>query len=294
MLLSFFLNALYAQQTPTFSNYNYNAVLINPAHAGYYSDTDIVVTNSGYFNAVDGSPKNLDLALNTLSWSDKVGLAAGISRDEIGVTTSTSFFASYSYKIYFDSEYKYGKWWAYDPNVISFGLTTGGIIYNENLSQLAIDNDVEFQDDVHFFAPTIGIGFLYNRDKIYFGLSAPNLLSSTYNKKNNTNFNQVYYSYFGLRLFTNQFEEVLINPSFLLKYTEGAPVQADFNLLVNYKNKLEFGAGYRTNNSVNLLAGFHLSNHFKAIFTYNVSFDAVAIPNQYGLVLNYRFGKGFE
>lgn len=293
-IIIIFLDRAYGQQTPVFSSYNYNAVLINPAHAGYYSDIDIAMTTNGYFNSVEGSPKSIDFSVNKLTWSEKIGLAAGISHDQIGVTNTTNFFTSYSYKIYYDSDYKYGKWWAYDPNIISFGVTAGAMIYDENLSELGLEYDPEFQEDVHSFAPTLGVGFLYNRDKIYFGLSAPNLLNEAFNSKNNTNLKNVYYSYLGYKFFTNRFEEVLINPSVLLKYVEGAPFQADFNLLINYKNKLEFGGGYRTSNTLNLLAGFHLSDNLRVICTYNKSFDNVVIPDTFGLVLNVRLGKGFE
>lgn len=292
-IIIIFLERAYAQQTPVFSSYNYNTVLINPAHAGYYSDLDLAMTTNGYFNSVEGSPKNFDLSVNKLTWGEKIGLAAGISHDQIGVTNTTNFFTSYSYKIYYDSDYKYGKWWAYDPNIISFGVTAGAMIYNENLTQLGIENDPKFQENVNSFTPTFGVGFLYNRDHIYFGLSSPNLLNSAFNSSNNTNLKNVYYSYFGYKFFTNRFEEVLINPSLLFKYVEGAPFQADLNLLINYKNKVEFGGGYRTSKTLNLLAGFHLSDNFRVICTYNKSIDNVVIPDTFGLVLNYRAGKGF-
>jgi len=292
-IIIIFLERAYAQQTPVFSSYNYNTVLINPAHAGYYSDLDLAMTTNGYFNSVEGSPKNFDLSVNKLTWGEKIGLAVGISHDQIGVTNTTNFFTSYSYKIYYDSDYKYGKWWAYDPNIISFGVTAGAMIYNENLTQLGIENDPKFQENVNSFTPTFGVGFLYNRDHIYFGLSSPNLLNSTFNSSNNTNLKNVYYSYFGYKFFTNRFEEVLINPSLLFKYVEGAPFQADLNLLINYKNKVEFGGGYRTSKTLNLLAGFHLSDNFRVICTYNKSIDNVVIPDTFGLVLNYRAGKGF-
>lgn len=292
-IIIIFLERAYAQQTPVFSSYNYNTVLINPAHAGYYADLDLAMTTNGYFNSVEGSPKNFDLSVNKLTWGEKIGLAAGISHDQIGVTNTTNFFTSYSYKIYYDSDYKYGKWWAYDPNIISFGVTAGAMIYNENLTQLGIENDPKFQENVNSFTPTFGVGFLYNRDHIYFGLSSPNLLNSAFNSSNNTNLKNVYYSYFGYKFFTNRFEEVLINPSLLFKYVEGAPFQADLNLLINYKNKVEFGGGYRTSKTLNFLAGFHLSDNFRVICTYNKSIDNVVIPDTFGLVLNYRAGKGF-
>ncbi|WP_163398823.1 PorP/SprF family type IX secretion system membrane protein [Flavobacterium fluviatile] len=294
IILAAFYNSVKAQQTPVFSSYNYNAVLINPAHAGYYEKTDVVMTTNGYFNSVDGSPRNIDISVNTLTRSENIGLAAGIAHNQVGVTYTTNFFASYSYKIFFHEDYKYGRWWAYDPNIISFGITAGGQIYDENLTRLGIENDPEFQEDIHSFTPTLGIGFLYNRDRIYFGLSAPNLLSSTFNSQNNTKLKNVYYTYFGYRMFTDLFEDILINPSFLVKYVDGAPLQADLNALVNYKNKFEFGGGYRSSNTLNFLAGFHLSANSRLIFTYNKSLESIVLPDTYGVVFNYRFGTGFE
>lgn len=294
IILTLFSNTVIAQQTPVFSSYNYNAVLINPAHAGYYEKTDVVMTTNGYFNSVEGSPKNIDISVNTLTRSENIGLAGGIAHNQIGVTYTTNFFASYSYKIFFHEDYRYGKWWAYDPNIISFGITAGAQIYDENLTKLGIENDPEFQENVHSFTPTLGVGFLYNRDRIYFGLSAPNLLSGTFNSQNNTRLKNVYYSYFGYRMFTDLFEDILINPSFLAKYVEGAPMQVDLNVLVNYKNKFEFGGGYRSSNTLNFLAGFHLSTNSRLIFTYNKSIESVVLPDTYGVVFNYRFGKGFE
>ncbi|WP_348799758.1 PorP/SprF family type IX secretion system membrane protein [Flavobacterium adhaerens] len=294
VLLTMCYTSAEAQQTPVFSSYNYNAVLINPAHAGYYENTDVTLTANGYFNSVEGSPKNIDVSVNTLTRSEKIGLAGGIAHSQIGVTNTTNFFASYSYKIFFHEDYSYGKWWAYNPNIISFGITAGAQIYDENLTKLGIENDPEFQENVHSFAPTLGAGFLYNRDRIYFGVSAPNLLSGTFDSQNNTKLKNVYYAYFGYRMFTDLFEDILINPSFLTKYVEGAPMQIDLNLLVNYKNKVEFGGGYRSSKIVNLLAGFHLSKNSRLIFTYNKSFESVVLPDSYGVVFNYRFGNGFE
>nr|WP_315152968.1 PorP/SprF family type IX secretion system membrane protein [uncultured Flavobacterium sp.] len=287
-------NLIFAQQTPVFANYSYNTVIINPAHAGYYDDVDATLVNSGFFNAVDGSPQNLSLTVNAQLRSKNLGLAAGVSVDQIGVTTATSFFGSYSYKIFFDSEYAQGRWWAYDPNIISFGITAGGIQYKEDLLSLGILDDPEFQQNINEFVPTLGVGFLYNKDRIYFGLSAPNLLGSSVSSERGINLKSAYYSYFGYRFFTTQLEEVLVNPSVLVKYVSGAPLQVDCNLMVNYLNKMEFGAGYRTSETLSLLAGFHIGTNFKLLYNYSYALKEYNNINTHGIVLNYRFGKGYE
>lgn len=294
VLFAMQVSFVFAQQTPVFANYGYNTVVINPAHAGYYKDVDVTLINSGFFNAVEGSPKNIGLTVNAPLSSKHMGLAGGVAVDEIGVTTASSFFAAYSYKIFFDSEYGQGRWWAFDPNIVSFGISAGGTSYNEDLLSLGIENDPEFQKNVNAFVPNIGVGFLYNRDRIYWGLSAPNILGNSLSSERNINFTNPIYSYLGYRFFTNQFEEVLINPSMLVKYVSGAPLQVDLNVMVNYLNKVEVGAGYRTSETINLLAGFHLGDHFKLLYNYSYSIKQYNNINTHGIILNYRFGNGYE
>lgn len=294
LLFTMQISLVFAQQTPVFANYSYNTVVINPAHAGYYEDTDVTFMNTGFFNTVEGSPKSMGLTVNAPLRSKHMGLAAGIATDEIGVTTASSFFGAYSYKIFFDSEYGQGRWWAYDPNILSFGISAGGTLYNEDLLSLGIENDPEFQRNINAFVPTIGVGLLYNKDHIYAGISAPNILGNSLSSERNINFKNPLYSYFGYRFFTNQFEEVLINPSMLIKYVSGAPLQADINLMVNYLNKVEFGAGYRTSETINLLAGFHLGTNFKLLYNYSYALKQYNNINTHGIILNYRFGKGYE
>lgn len=289
-----FSNTIHGQQTPTFTNYNYNTVVLNPAHAGYYEDVDITLITTGNFYSIEGDPRDTQLTVNAPLRSKHVGLAGGIGRDQIGVSSVTNIFGSYSYKIFFDSEYAQGKWWAYDPNIISFGITAGVSMYDENLQLLEIENDPNFQENIHTLVPNIGVGFLYSKDHIYIGFSAPNIFGSSISSENNLNIKSLYYGYIGYRFFTNKFEDYMINPSTLVKYVPGAPVQIDLNLTVNYKNILELGAGYRSSSAVNFLAGFYLFKFWRIIYSYNYSLENTTINNTHSLGLNYRLGNGFE
>ena len=82
-----FLSPVLGQQTPVFANYNYNTVVINPAHAGFYPNSDITLTNRGYLTQVEGSPRNIGLTVNTPLRSKNMGLGAGVYSDQVGVTT---------------------------------------------------------------------------------------------------------------------------------------------------------------------------------------------------------------
>ncbi|WP_103071196.1 PorP/SprF family type IX secretion system membrane protein [Aquimarina sediminis] len=287
-------NLIFAQQTPVFANYNYNTVVINPAHAGFYQNSDITITNRGYLNQVDGSPRNIGLTFNSPLRSNNMGLGAGIYSDQVGVTTTTNVFGAYSYKLVFDHNYSRARWWSYNPNVLSFGITAGVTFYNEDLLSLGIANDPNFVSNINTLVPTLGVGILYNRDRIYLGVSSPNVLGSSLSSENNINIVNPVYAYSGYRFFATRFEEVLITPSVLIKYVSGAPLQADFNTTVNYRNQIEMGAGYRTNSSMNFLVGFHVSNHLRLMYNYNHALRNTPINNTHGIILSYRLGEGFD
>lgn len=287
-------STIFAQQTPVFANYNYNALTINPAHAGYYSDTDITITDRGYFNKLEGSPRNTGLTFNTPLNSKNVGLGGGIISDKVGITSSTTLFGAYSYKLFFNSGDTEGRWWKYEPHMFSFGIMGGVMQYKEDLLELGIQDDPNFENNINATVPTLGVGFLYNHQNFYLGISAPNLLGSSLSSDDNINLKSNYYMHFGYRFFTSIFHEVLITPSSLIKYVSGAPAQVDINLTASYKNKFEIGGGYRTDSSMGFLAGFYFSDHFRLVYNYNQALINAPINNTHGILLSYRFGKGFK
>ncbi len=293
-LIAFCFFETHGQQTPVFSDYNYNTILINPAHAGFYEDADVTISNRGNLNAVEGSPQSLSITANIPFRSKKVGLGAGFISDQIGVTTSNLFFASYAYKVIFNDDYNQRKAWNYNPTVFSFGITGGILQFDENLVSLGILNDPNFQNNVNTTVPTVGAGFLYNRNSIYFGASATNLLGNTFTTEENINIESSYYVHGGYRFFLTKFQEVLITPNTLIRYVAGAPTQVDLNIVANYRNIIEAGTGYRTNASVNFFVGFYAFQNFRVLFNYTANTTQTPINNTLGVALSYRLGTGFN
>jgi len=114
IVLSLSYNAIHAQQTPLFADYYYNQALINPAHSGYHPSTELSVSNSGYLSSFEGSPRTFSGILNTSVFRDKVGISGGFISDQIGVTSATTIYASYAYKIFLDHNYNRARWWNYN------------------------------------------------------------------------------------------------------------------------------------------------------------------------------------
>jgi len=283
------------QQTPTFSEYNYNTFIINSAYAGFNPSTEITLSSSGFLGQFDGSPKTTNFSVSSRLKSNNVGLGLGLIVDEIGVTSSTTIFGAYSYKLFSDSQRDMAHWQAYKEHVISFSITGGVQLFKDSLLELEIDNDENFSDNVDITIPMVGFGFLWNKEHLYFGFSTPNILGNRFaSDDSNIDVENVFYSHLGTRFFISNFHEFMIEPSILLKYENGAPLQVDLNTAIRYKNKFEIGAGYRTASSINFLVGFYLFNNWRLIYNYNQSTAKSLLKNTHGMILSYRLGNGFN
>lgn len=283
-----------AQQTPTFSEYNYNVFILNSAYAGFEKDTELVFSSAGFSNELDGAPKSTTFSFNTSLKEGQIGLGAGVIHDEVGVSKTTTAFAAYSYKLFFDSQDDRPHWQHYYPTVLSFGITAGAQFYNDNLLDLGIIDDPKFQQNINTIIPIIGVGFMFNYKELFVGASMPNVLGAELASEDNLDLSTPFYIYGGYRIFTNVFRETMIKPSFLLKKEGGVPLQADVNVAVNLKNKIEFGAGYRTNGSLNLLLGVYALKKLRVMYNYNMASENAPIHTTHGIVLGYRFGDGYS
>lgn len=294
IFVSFFgIKETYAQQTPSFSEYNYNPFILNSAYAGLTENTEVSISNAGFFNQFEGSPRTFSVSGHGSFNRGKVGLGAGIIRDQIGVTTSTSIFGAYSYKIFFDFESNRPYWQLYNPGVLSFGITAGVQQYQDNLLDLGIVGDPNFSENITATIPTIGLGFLFNHASFYVGFSAPNILGDALATEDNLNLENPTYGYFGYRFFNNRFQDLMIKPNMLLKYENGAPLQADINLAVSFRNKFEIGTGYRTSSSINFLTGVYLFDNVRFVYNYNLAINDSPLGNTHGFILSYQFGDGY-
>ncbi|WP_430906937.1 PorP/SprF family type IX secretion system membrane protein [Maribacter sp. 2-571] len=137
------------------------------------------------------------------------------------------------------------------------------------------------------------MGFLFNHARFYAGVSAPNILGDRLASQDDLNLSNPTYGYFGYRFYSDIFEEMMIKPNMLIRYENGAPLQADLNLAVSFKNKFEIGTGYRTSASLNFLAGVYLIKNFRLIYHYNLATNDNPLGNTHGLLLSYRFGDGY-
>lgn len=286
-------NIIFSQQSALFPEYNYNPFIINPAYAGLLSNTEATLSNTG-FSDFEGAPRHLNFSFHTPLQKGKIGLGGAIISDKIGVTNSTNAFVAYSYKIFFDFKSNRPYWQDYQAGSLSFAITAGVQQFQDNLLDLGITDDISFSENINTSIPTIGAGFLFNHAKFYAGISTPNLLGLKLASNEGVNLEFPIYGYFGYYFFSNRFKDFLIKPSLFLRHEKGAPLLADFNVAVSYKNKLELGAGYRSTSSINLLAGIYLADSFRVIYHYNLAPNNSPLGNTQGFILSLRLGNGYN
>lgn len=282
---------IFAQQTPVFADYAYNAILINPAHAGFKNSMDFTLSNRSFVSNFQGLPNNTSLTLNSITKNRNIGFGVSALRDDIGVTSNTQFKVSFAYKIIFDEPSAGKYWWDYTPHVFTFGLSAGALWRVEDLLSLGIENDVAFSENINEIQPTVGVGFLYNRNSFYIGFSNTNVIGSSFTSNNTLNIESPSYLYSGLRLYATRYKNWQIKPNFLLKYVANSPFQLDTNIAINYQNKIGFGLGYRTDNSLNILGLIGGKKSFRFLINYNVSMNDSPIDNSFGILLQYSVPK---
>lgn len=284
----------WGQQTPTFTEYNYNPFIVNPAYAGVGGDFEATLSNFGFGSQnIQGAPRSFAATFHTQLPDNRMGLGAGVISDEIGVTTATQVFGSYSYRIFLnDNVHPY--WKVYDRSFIAFGLNAGALLYNQDLLSLGIQDDPNFSENVNATLAMVGAGILFGHANFFAGISAPNLLGDRFTNQDNLELSQPIYGYTGYHFVLNRYQpNFILKPSLLFKYEDGAPFQVDTNISLSFKNAIEVGAGYRSSSSLNAFLGVYLFKNFRAIYSYNQGAGDSPLGNTHGIILSYRAGDGF-
>jgi type IX secretion system PorP/SprF family membrane protein len=161
---------LSAQNTliPSVSNYHLTWTTLNPAFSGF---RDAISISSLYRSALYGEvgPQDMQLNLHTPVGNSKVALGGVIAYNRTPPAQGLySVMTTYAYRLYLGT----GR--------LSFGLSAGLYGVNSNLGGVRIRDpgDPSFPDEVYRrWFPNFGVGVLYYTDKLFAGISIPELMA---------------------------------------------------------------------------------------------------------------------
>jgi len=276
------VNTLYAQQDPSFTLYQYNMNVINPAYAGINEMTEANLYFRSQWVNLEGSPETQSFSIG-IPVNDKIGVGLSIVNDKVFVLNETDAYIDFSYRVQVS-----------DNTNLYLGLKAGGSFINIDLNSLGIMNDPVFTENVSRFNPNVGIGFLLKGDKFYATLSAPSLLKSKRYEKDGirvTNATDELHMFAGAGYTLNLNDNIDFIPSFMSRYVAGAPISLDLTTTFDIYNKVELGLSYRIEESVSVIGLFKLGDWLHIGYAYEMTTTEV---NDYGdgtheVILQFKF-----
>ena len=263
----------FAQQLPLFTQYQTYQGIINPAAI---SSNYIIDENNSHFglsariqwSALEGAPRTNLLQGEYLLLTPKTSLLIGgyVLQDKIGPTSITGAYVKIA-GILSDGDPYYGG--------LSLGITMGISQFKIRAKDIDVirPNDPLLSENQQQFYPDIGLGlFVYKQldgggvfdgDKVYFGLSVPQVVGLDVAFKNSEGEFAVarvphYYATLGIYKFLAN--DNLWHPSIWVKYAEGVPLQIDVNARFQWANNFYLGLGFSNNKILHLETGFLLGN----------------------------------
>lgn len=246
-----------AQQNPQYTQYMYNTQVINPAYSGNREVLSLGLLYRTQWLGLEGAPKTASFTINSpVGRLKNMGVGLSAIHDEIGPSTQTDIALDYSYSILLNATTK-----------LNFGIKAGFDVLNVDRTKLDIynPNDPLYQDNIdNRWQPKIGAGVYLNTDHWYLGLSAPNFLETRhYDRSNNSNMQSIasermHFYFIGGYVFDLSYW-VKLKTATMLKAVQGAPLQWDVSATVYLQDKFSFGASWRWDAALAVMAGFQVS-----------------------------------
>lgn len=266
---------LSAQDESVNSQYLVNPYYLNPAAAGINGMHNFHGSYRSALNSLPNNPTTYYLSYNGMV-GKKVALGAMLMNDKVASLNKYKMQLSYAY-----------NWMAAADLKMGIGLST-------EFHQINLDNGVStnpFQetgdptllgaiDGTQYFDATAGIYGVY-KDKLRFGVSAPNLIRARLNKGTDQEIDpfslafQQFAATVGYRFDVKDYD-FEIEPSIMVRKSYTAPIITDLNVKTYFlQNTLMAGATYRIIDG-ETLASLLIGAKFGALkvyYGYDVSFQ---------------------
>jgi type IX secretion system PorP/SprF family membrane protein len=273
-----------AQQDAQYSQYMFNHLALNPAYAGTKDALCLTLLNRNQWVAMeDGAPHTSSLSLHGPLRSKKIGLGIEFISDNLGPHRMGGVMTSYSYNIHLLS----GK--------LSFGLRTGFYKYVTDWTR------IHYKDQADPYAQlteteskgvlSADFGMYYYTKSFYWGVSADHLNHDKYSVFGPDPQFLAMHIYSPIGIGFQVTDNLVINPSVLVKYVKGAPVAFDANCNFLIENRLWLGASFRKGYGVAALMMWHITEKFKLGLSYDHGVNRIGVLGKasFEAMIGYNF-----
>lgn len=266
-----------AQQEPMYTHYDFNSMAMNPGYTGSKRTLVANALSRTQWTELPGAPRYQNFAVHSPLVND-FAIGLNVQSGKIGKFAVASPFS----ETQIAGNIAYHKQIADDLR-LAVGLRLGVYNYKAELSKIRLYNgtDVGFtNNDYSISSPMTGFGAYLYSTKYFVGFSAPRMVFINPDVRQNYNVEyaaQVHYYLTG-GVVLDAGTDLKIKPTTQIKFTNGAPVLADFNVHAIYKDKFSLGAFYRTSKSIGVMANVIMNDNFTLFYSFD---SALGDINQY-------------
>lgn len=257
-------SVLQAQQLPLFSQYFQNPFLYNPAEAGLEKGLSSFLIYRNQWMGFSGSPQTYALSLNSSIKDLNMGIGLNLMNDRTGILNNLNGAFAYAFHAQLT-----------ENQVLSLGISARFSQFSLDVNQIRIQDpdDLIFLNNINNstrFDADFGIKYRLKRFEL--SLSLPNLygrrlLKSEANKN-------LYFNY-EPHLFASTSYQFQLNENFSLKplimyrAIEAIDGQFDFNLILDFKEKIWIAAAYRSEYAITGAMGFRINKKINFAYSYD-------------------------
>jgi type IX secretion system PorP/SprF family membrane protein len=287
-----------AQQMPQFTQYMFNPYIVNPAVGGTHNFYQIRYNNRFQWVGVTDAPQTYSISAYGPHGSKDMGFGGNLFFDVTGPTSRTGGLFSYSYNMQLTES----------GMRVSGGLSLGFLMFRADGSKFEFGDNFEINDPAilestkSVFTPDATMGVLFYSTQYFFGLSIHQLFGQNLYKTKLLDENGDF-SHYGINRLKQHFMlsggmlfrltgDFGIEPSTLIKYMIGSPIQLDLNAKVTYRDEFWGGLSLRWQDGIALLFGY---NYDKYLFGYSFDYSLTGIRKFNGgsheIMIGYMFDK---
>lgn len=277
-----------AQQDSQYTQYMYNTISVNPAYAGSRAAMSVFGLHRTQWVGLNGAPETNAFSINSPINESRVGVGLSFVNDKIGPTRENWISGDVSYTIPTSETYK-----------LSFGIKATANMFSLDRDKLNPEDadDPSLAGFKNKFSPNIGAGVYYHSDKMYVGLSVPNILQQYAYDDNQVQVNKEKMNLYLIGGYVFDLSPSLkFKPAVLGKMVMGAPLQVDASANFLIHEKLTLGAAYRWDAAWSAMAGFQITNQWMIGYAHDRETTRLRNYNSgsHEIFLRYEFLNNFN
>lgn len=268
ILFSFILisSLVYTQQIQQTNLYEFNKLKLNPAFAGENNCSKINIGHLGQWSRFNGAPQ-ISYVNGSFEVGKNMSLGGKITLDRLGTLTMLNAQGLYSYKLNFGKLHNLslGLGIGINQNSFDFSGSTIQHVSDPSLNEERVRGSTFYSE----------FGLVYTIKNFQLSFSIPNIIEST--SKLSPTISGLYINkrhmlgYIAYRF--GELNKLSLTPSILYKsiwYNNGAigQHQIEGNLLLNIKNLVQLGFGYRHETAFLGRLGLNINNKIQLGYAY--------------------------